>query len=341
MKLKRFVISFLTVALLIPAVYLSASALIINDGDFGYELNTAKHEAVVVKYNGTADKVVLPTVFQGYPVTTVDRNAFTGNKNIKEVVFSGSITTVEEYAFMDCTSLETVYIPENVKGFGDRVFAGCTSLKTVTLLSDITSMPTNMFSGCTSLTDLTINPRISEFSYGCFNGCSQLSDLGFVSNGVLLQSYCFNGTAAESIVLSDSLIAIPNYAFTNCQNLKYVTIPESVIMIQPYAFDFSKVTIRCYYDSMAYLFAYENELSYELLDNAILGDANGDGHVNINDVTTIQRYKADMETLEGINFHAADINGDGNVTIEDATILQRFFAEYDDITYPVGEVITQ
>ena len=76
--------------------------------------------------------------------------------------------------------------------------------------SDIVSMPTNIFSGCSSLENLTLNENIAEFSYGCFNGCSSLTDLDFVSNGVLLQSYAFNGTGAESVVLSDSLLASPD-----------------------------------------------------------------------------------------------------------------------------------
>lgn len=60
----------------------------------------------------------------------------------------------------------------------------------------------------------------------------------------------------------------------------------------------------------------------------VIGDANADGKVNINDVTAIQCHLADVETLTGSIF-AADANGDGNVTIEDATHLQMYLAEYD------------
>ena len=336
MNMKKILALLLVTALFIPLFSISTSALIINDGDFGYELNTAKHEAVLVSYNGDGEYVDIPAYFRDYPVTVIDRNAFIRNDKVRNVVIPETVTQVEEYAFMECTALESVYIPANVVDFGDRVFAGCTSLKTVELLSDITKMPTNMFSGCSSLTDLTINPNIGEFSYGCFNGCSSLTDLSFVSNGAVIGNYAFNGTGAESVELSDSLIAIPDYAFTNCPDLKYVTIPTSVIFIQPNAFDFSNITIRCYYDSMAYIFAAENEIPYELLDGLLLGDTDGDGDITSLDVTMIQRHEALMDVPTTLLQHPADVDEDGEVTIADATYIQRFMA-FMETPYKIGE----
>ena len=98
-----------------------ASALVIFDGDFGYEVNATKHEARLVRYNGNDETVQIPEFYRDYPVTSIDRNAFSGNTAIKEITFSSTNTTVDEYAFMNCTALETVYIPENVVTFGDRV----------------------------------------------------------------------------------------------------------------------------------------------------------------------------------------------------------------------------
>ena len=336
MNMKKILALLLVSALFIPLFGVSTSALIINDGDFGYELNTSSHTAALVRYYGDGTRVEIPSYFQGYPVTYIDSSAFSGKDNIKEVVFSETVTSVDKYAFMNCVSLESVTIPANVVDFGDRVFAGCTSLKTVELLSDITKMPTNMFSGCSSLTDLTINPKIGEFSYGCFNGCSSLTDLSFVSGGAVIGNYAFNSTGAESVVLSDSLIAIPDYAFTNCPNLKYVTIPASVIFIQPNAFDFSNITIRCYYDSMAYIFAAENEIPYELLDGLLLGDTDGDGDITSLDVTMIQRYEALMDVPTTLLQYPADVDEDGEVTIADATYIQRFMA-YMETPYKIGE----
>ncbi|MBQ9472693.1 MAG: dockerin type I repeat-containing protein, partial [Ruminococcus sp.] len=52
------------------------------------------------------------------------------------------------------------------------------------------------------------------------------------------------------------------------------------------------------------------------------GDANGDGVVDITDVTTIQRYLAEYE-VPVFDETAADADLDGEVDIIDATLIQR------------------
>lgn len=63
-------------------------------------------------------------------------------------------------------------------------------------------------------------------------------------------------------------------------------------------------------------------------DDILIGDANCDGHIDIRDVTAIQRHIAEHEILTGDAYTAADANGDGRVDINDATHLQMYLAEY-------------
>lgn len=58
-----------------------------------------------------------------------------------------------------------------------------------------------------------------------------------------------------------------------------------------------------------------------------LGDVDGNGRVDIRDVTAIQRYKAVLIQLDSRQLAAADIDGDGNVTVNDATELQKQLAK--------------
>ena len=74
------------------------------------------------------------------------------------------------------------------------------------------------------------------------------------------------------------------------------------------------------------------------IDEVMLGDADSNGSVNINDVTAIQRHVAEFEALEDLQAKAADVNGDGSITIEDATILQQYLAEYE-LSYPINQSI--
>lgn len=69
-----------------------------------------------------------------------------------------------------------------------------------------------------------------------------------------------------------------------------------------------------------------------------LGDADGNGAVNITDATAVQRHLAELVPLTDERLGAADVNGDGVLTIDDVTLLQRYVAEYPT-EYFVGEMI--
>lgn len=57
------------------------------------------------------------------------------------------------------------------------------------------------------------------------------------------------------------------------------------------------------------------------------GDANGDGFVNINDVTCIQRHVAELETISEKNRTAALVSGKSTLSVQDATLIQQYLAE--------------
>ena len=52
----------------------------------------------------------------------------------------------------------------------------------------------------------------------------------------------------------------------------------------------------------------------------ILGDANGDGTIDINDATCIQKHLAEYKNEDYIE-EASDADGDGRVTIGDVTVI--------------------
>ena len=70
----------------------------------------------------------------------------------------------------------------------------------------------------------------------------------------------------------------------------------------------------------------------------ILGDVDGNGVVDIRDVTAIQRHASEFNAVPC--FEAADIDGNGVVDIQDATLIQRFLAEFD-VPFTIGQPITQ
>ena len=60
------------------------------------------------------------------------------------------------------------------------------------------------------------------------------------------------------------------------------------------------------------------------IDIFLYGDVNGDGKVDIDDITRLRIYIAELTT---VIFPGADANGDGTLDIDDLTLLRKYFAE--------------
>ncbi len=60
------------------------------------------------------------------------------------------------------------------------------------------------------------------------------------------------------------------------------------------------------------------------IDIFLYGDANGDGKVDIDDLTRLRKHFAELTT---VIFPGADANGDGTVDIDDLTLLRKYIAE--------------
>ena len=71
----------------------------------------------------------------------------------------------------------------------------------------------------------------------------------------------------------------------------------------------------------------------------LVGDATGDGSIDIRDVTAIQRHCAEYDTLDGVYALAADVDQDGSITVADATCIQMYLAEFTGGCGSCGEYI--
>jgi hypothetical protein len=75
--------------------------------------------------------------------------------------------------------------------------------------------------------------------------------------------------------------------------------------------------------------------------NIYNGNANGDGYLDIRDVTIIQKYVAKIVTESDIKIENADYNGDGEINVADATAIQHFLVENGYVEFaPVEETTT-
>lgn len=60
-----------------------------------------------------------------YKVTSIAKNAFKNNKNLKRITINGNVTKINANAFSGCTNLKTIKIKsKNLKSVGKNAFKG-------------------------------------------------------------------------------------------------------------------------------------------------------------------------------------------------------------------------
>lgn len=123
------------------------------------------------------ENIIIPSEYEGVPVTRVADNAFKNCESIKSVTIPNSITSIGDSAFEYCKSLISIVIPNSVTNIGESVFAWCDSLISVTLPENIKSIPTEMFYCCELLKNVNIPNGVTRIEQKAFYGCDSLTNI--------------------------------------------------------------------------------------------------------------------------------------------------------------------
>lgn len=219
---------------------------------------------VLYDYKGTMPENTSIEVKKG--TTSIAERAFSGCSNLTSIILPDAVTSIGEYAFDGCGSLTSITLPDDVTSIGDYAFDGCTSLISITLPEHLTSIGGSVFYGCSSLSEITIPDGVTEIGWSAFSGCSSLVSINIPSSVTEIGNGAFWNTpwydnlgdglvyinnvlhqykgAMEyntSIEVREGTVSISPCAFygslSNCNSLKSVTIPASVIKIGSQAFD--------------------------------------------------------------------------------------------------------
>ena len=83
--------------------------------------------------------------------------------------------------------------------------------------------------------------------------------------------------------------------------------------------------------SMCAVGVYAAETTY------VLGDVDLNGTVTVKDATLVQKYAADMATLDEVQLSVADVNADEKVNVKDATAIQKIVAEITSPDQPTKD----
>ncbi len=218
--------------------------------------------------------IVIPSSYQGYPVTTIGVSAFSWRKDLRSIEIPESVISIENSAFEECRSLIEITIPAAVASIGERAFDYCTSLENVNFgdNSALTSIGTEAFEYCIALQKITIPAGVALIGDRVFAYCSDLQSISVAEKNThycSIEGVLYNKGKTEllqapgviqSVEIPDSVILIGDHAFANtslvnvnfgknsslttigdfafaaCNSLKEITIPAGVTSIGKYAF---------------------------------------------------------------------------------------------------------
>lgn len=224
MKLMKKVLSLiLCFAFVFTVFYFQTSAKRVTEGDFEYDVNETKGTAIITKYKGNEQEVIIPETVEDCIVSGINSFVFAHQHNIKKVTIGENINTIGYGAFANCSSLKEIEISDSNADYSsdDNVIFNKDKTKIICYPSGKT-----------------------EQKYTVPNTVNELESYSF--------SYAQN---LKEIILPNGLTVIPNDAFLSCSNIETVIIPPSVTDIQDRAFDDCNSLKQVYYNG------YENQWS--------------------------------------------------------------------------------
>ena len=193
-------------------------------------------------------------------VTSIDNNAFYNCSALTSVNIPEGVTSIGDYAFYECSALTSVNIPDGVTSIGSSAFSNCSALTYANIPDGVTSIGSSAFSYCSSLTAVTIPNSVTSVGNYAFSNCSSLKSMTVLCKMEGIESSVFYNCTGEltvgsnipsasseysskfiwskfsSLVISNGVTSIGDYAFAYCDSIKTITIPGSVTSIGTKAF---------------------------------------------------------------------------------------------------------
>mgnify|MGYP002532915277 CR=1 FL=1 len=199
-------------------------------------------------------------------VERIDKNAFTGCKELSEISGLDSLKELGTDVFTDTAWLaakkqesplvtagyvlidgknyaeEDLTIPDGIVMIADKAFKGNTNIKSLTLPQSVERIGDMAFTLCENLSNISVPESLGDFGDWCFGATpwmdAQKKDSDYVTlNSVLL----YMKNSKGNIVIPDGVVGISDGFFKNSRDLLSVQFPEGLKFIGRNSFE------NCYY----------------------------------------------------------------------------------------------
>lgn len=117
----------------------------------------------------TASEIIIPSEFEGKPVTALGTKFATNNINITKVTIPGTIKNIPNESFSYCSSLEEVNFNEGLLTIGQDAFDHCSKLKKVAFPKTLTTIDSYAFYYASSLYQIFIPKSVTTINKYAFS----------------------------------------------------------------------------------------------------------------------------------------------------------------------------
>ncbi|MBQ2716823.1 MAG: leucine-rich repeat protein, partial [Clostridia bacterium] len=215
----------------------------------------------------TDTEPIIPSEYNGLPVTAIASWAFSENDSIVSVVIPDSVTEIGSGAFYHCSSLKKVVLSKNLKVL-DNILSYCDSLteielpegitelnntfnfspiKSVNFPSTLTKIEGAFFS--TALEKVDIPASVTVIGKSSFQCCSELTEV-IIRGKASIGDEAFDCCQKLTKVTMNAVTSVGAYAFSECPSLERIVLPDTVTSLGENIFEESAI-VDCFFDGNA------------------------------------------------------------------------------------------
>lgn len=191
-------------------------------------------------YTTTNDQPIVLTKTSGFGIDIIDMTYADGHGVI---TFDGIVRRIGEQAFRGCMNLKSVSLPDSTRLIRNSAFAHCISLEEVIMPDSLMAIESEVFALCNSLSSIRIPKRVKAIGRYAFLRCDNLREFtGELASEdgrtIIIDSLvvAFAPADIEGYSLSKGANAIGEWVFSQCNNLRSVTISDNIRTIDVGAF---------------------------------------------------------------------------------------------------------
>lgn len=293
--------------------------------------------------------------------------AVPGNTDITELIIPDTVTEISSYGVYFCQNIKKIVIPESVVSIGENCFSGCSMSQIVFESKDCEIFDSELTVKCSEIVGYvgsTAEAYANKYGIPFVDIESDILPeyISYENHGTYVEiTGCDKST--EKVVIPAMIEGLPvkriaDYAFSNCQNLISVSLPESITYIGVQAFSYcynlesinlpysiTKIHDGTFYmckalqsveipenvETIGYKAFYEcSQLSEVYIPQKVswIGD---NAFILCESITefNVHEYNSYYESIDGVLFESryAYIEYEGNTYYEEV---------YDLVQYPIG-----